>query len=87
MTEEGREREGFGCDPVEREPRAAIVDRSKIASLCKKRIACFDRRDKILVRFARDRMRRFVEGSIAVRPRHLRNAWKTGSAREIRFAD
>jgi hypothetical protein len=62
MTEEGRKRKGFGCDPVEREPRADIVDRSKITSLCKKRIACFDRRDKNLVRFARDRMRRFVEG-------------------------
>ena len=31
-------------------------------------------------------MRRFVEGSIAVRPRCFRNAWKTGSARTIPFA-
>ena len=52
MTEGEWERERFGRDRAESGHCADIVDRSKMISLCKKRIACFDRRDKMLVQFA-----------------------------------
>jgi hypothetical protein len=52
MTAEEWERERFGRDRAESGHCADIVDRSKMISLCKRRIACFDPRDKMLVQFA-----------------------------------
>jgi hypothetical protein len=87
-TEEEWERERFGRDRAEGGHCADIVDRSKMISLCKKCIAFFDRRDKMLVQFAGGSDGgASLRGSIAARPRSFRNAWKTASARTIRFGD